>query len=83
MAPLAIEEVSNAPLTIIPAPGEENLQIIDNDSLFCINRKFAAIESLFNLVSREYVPFGQMISEILRVALEQIRLLIALGIRPM
>lgn len=49
------------------------VSIADNDSLFCVNRKFAAVEALFKLVTREQITFGQLISEILRIAMEQVK----------
>lgn len=75
---LAIEEVPKS--FSDPAPSVEPsassdapvFAVADNDSLFCINRKFAAIESLFRLIGRDYYSFGQLVSEILRVAMEQI-----------
>lgn len=45
----------------------------DSDSVFCLNRKFAAVETLFKLIGRDYYSFGQLVSEILRAAVEQIR----------
>lgn len=78
--PLMVEEVrpsNNTPLAAPPSLEEDTdlnqVAIIDNDSLFCVNRKFAAIEALFRLVTRENYSFGQLISEILRIALEQVK----------
>src|SRR5690348_8926155 len=72
LRPIQIEE----PTSILPKLEEPNLglaSIVDNDSLFCINRKFAAIEALFRLVGRDSYSFGQLISEILRVAMDQVK----------
>jgi GAF domain-containing protein len=56
-----------------PAVNDEEVAIVDNDSLFCINRKYAALEAMFRLVAREHYSFGQLMSEILRIALEQVK----------
>ncbi len=81
ISPLVVEEAN-----IAPSKGSEfgkemqlsdedlaQVAIVDNDSLFCINRKFAAVESLFRLVTRDSLTFGQLISEILRIAMEQVK----------
>lgn len=52
---------------------QESVAIVDNDKLFCINRKFAAIQSLFTLINRDYLSFGQLMSEILRIAVEHVK----------
>lgn len=75
--PLAVEEVK--PVAVVPSSdiSEEvalgEVAIVDNDSLFCVNRKYAALEAMFRLVTREHYSFGQLISEVLRIALEQVK----------
>jgi GAF domain-containing protein len=76
IVPLAIEEATTSVNVAEPVvPGMENTQInfVDNDSLFCINRKYAAVSELFKLITRENISFGQMISEILRISMDQIK----------
>jgi transcriptional regulator with GAF, ATPase, and Fis domain len=54
-------------------PDMSSVLITDNDSLFCINRKYAVVESLFKLINREYYTFGQLISEVLRIAVDHVK----------
>lgn len=73
--PLLVEEVKSFASSndFAEDAGLGDVAIVDNDSLFCVNRKFAALEALFRLVTREHYSFGQLISEILRIALEQVK----------
>lgn len=84
IVPLAVEDVATATPTAtleIAAADVSGLSdndlaqvaIVDNDSLGCINRKFAAMEALLKLVTREQYTFGQLISEILKIAMEQVK----------
>lgn len=84
ITPLSVEEVRHSPTPGQPKtetegePGEEQsidfdqVAIADNDSLFCLNRKFDAIQALFKLITKDFYSFGQLISEILRVAMERV-----------
>ncbi|MBI3556124.1 MAG: GAF domain-containing protein [Deltaproteobacteria bacterium] len=81
IAPLIVEEASSVTFKTGELAKEMQLSesdlaqvaIIDNDSLFCINRKFAAVEALFRLITRDSLTFGQLISEILRIGMEQVK----------
>ncbi|MEW6055863.1 MAG: GAF domain-containing protein [Bdellovibrionota bacterium] len=81
IAPLSVEEVKvdmSQSNTSEEQPGfsladPQVLSISDNETLFIVNRKFAALEALFKLVPREYYSFGQLVSEILRIAMEQVK----------
>lgn len=80
-----VDQPSEGLALSISPPSQENLDLneadsnlgqgslSDNDGLFFINRKFAALESIFKLVTRDQMSFGQLISEILRVAMEQVK----------
>jgi GAF domain-containing protein len=73
--PLVVEDATSANLADSEdlALGDPLVAIVDNDSLFCINRKFAAIESLFKLITRDSLSFGQLVSEVLRISMEQVK----------
>ena len=81
ISPLIAEELTSMPLRVSELGNEMDLSeadmaqvaIVDNDSLFCINRKFAVVESLFRLVTRDSLSFGQLISEILRIGMDQVK----------
>lgn len=73
VTPINVEEVRTSIALEDENTDLNQIAIIDNDSLFCVNRKFAAIEALFRLVTRESYSFGQLISEILRISLEQVK----------
>jgi GAF domain-containing protein len=49
------------------------VEIVDNDSLLNVNRKLAALEALFKLVGRDYFSFGQLVSEILRISMDNVK----------
>ena len=47
-------------------------QNIESEEYFLINQKEKVLESLLNLISQDYLSFGQMITEVLRLAMEQV-----------
>jgi len=79
LEPVATESVTISPLAVEEASadfeqigGATPVNILDNDTLFCVNRKFAALEELFRLVGRD-CTFGELTSEILRIAMEHVK----------
>lgn len=67
--PLAVEEAAT---DFEQIGGATQVNILDNDTLFCVNRKFAALEELFRLIGRE-CSFGELASEILRISMEHVK----------
>lgn len=82
--PLVVEEVQQAdPIRLVlaeeNAPVAESLAtegpaiaVDDQDTLFCINRKFAALEAIFNLVTKA-CSFTEMIQQIIDISVEQVK----------
>lgn len=56
-----------------PSAATEEVAIADDDSLFCVNRKLAAVEALMRLITRDQLSFGQLISDLLRITIEQVK----------
>jgi GAF domain-containing protein len=84
ITPLSIEPVELEPYSGSTKTSSENfggmkledissVSFVDNDSLFCINRKYAALERLFKLMARDVYSFGQLIGEILRISMDQVQ----------
>lgn len=61
----------NAAQNVASSDDTSVIKILDNDGLFCINRKFAALEGMLKLITKE-CTFGELSSEILRIAMEQV-----------